>query len=344
MPQSPRRDPLACRPRHGAPWHAARTLAFFAMLTAPMAGQTQPTVATRDLFLEPMAVGQSMQVLPEQVARWREDARAHEDGNGMPRDLKLAAQLYCRAARFGDADAQFNLAWMLLNGRGVPRDDAHAAHLFAAAAEQGIVQAQNMLQSIGAPRGDVPPCLRSPEADRPPAATVAVARPPSTKPSSPPAARPAPPANAPESIVRFVDLVAPEYKLEPQLVLAVMATESNFNPLAVSPKNAHGLMQLIPETAARFNVRNLKDPVDNMRGGMAYLRWLLAYFEGDVMLALAAYNAGERAVERYRGVPPYAETRQYVLRILAAIGGKLTLPYDPNVTPPSQALAQRRMP
>jgi soluble lytic murein transglycosylase-like protein len=303
----------------------------------------QTTTPPRDPFLEPMAVGSTMQVLPEQVARWRDDARALEDGNGVPRDLKLAAQLYCRAARFGDAEAQFSLAWMLLNGRGVPRDDAHAAHLFAAAAEQGIVQAQNMAQSLGTPRGDVPPCLRSPEADRPVAsAPTGASKVAVVKVSVPPAARRPPPPNAPESIVRFVDLVAPEYQLEPQLVLAVIATESNFNPLAVSPKNAHGLMQLIPETAARFNVRNLRDPVDNMRGGMAYLRWLMAYFEGDVMLALAAYNAGERAVERYRGVPPYAETRQYVLRIISAIGGSLSHPFDPNVTPPSQVIAQSR--
>ena len=122
----------------------------------------------------------------------------------------------------------------------------------------------------------------------------------------------------PEPVVRFVTLVAPEYKLAPQLVLAVMATESNFDPLAVSPKNAQGLMQLMPGTAARFKVRQIQDPVQNIRGGMAYLRWLLAYFEGDLSLVLAAYNAGEGAVDRYRGVPPYAETRDYVPKVLAA--------------------------
>jgi soluble lytic murein transglycosylase-like protein len=138
--------------------------------------------------------------------------------------------------------------------------------------------------------------------------------------------------------VRFVDLVAPEYALAPQLVLAVMATESNFDPLAVSPKNAQGLMQLLPATAQRFQVRRITDPAQNIRGGMAYLRWLLAYFEGDLALALAAYNAGERAVERYRGVPPYAETRMYVRRIIAALGGQRSHPFDPRVTPPSDAL------
>jgi hypothetical protein len=313
-------------------------LALLLAVASPHAS-AQPLAAAKSLFTEPMAMAPGREVLPEQVARWRDDARAYEDGNGVPRDAALAAQLYCRAARFGDAEAQFSLGWMLMNGRGINRDDAHAAHLFAAAAEQGIEQARNLLQAMGPPRGEVPPCLRNPEADR----SADVAAEPAKaamRPAPPPPLRPTPPPNAPEAIVKFVDLVAPEYTLEPQLVLAVIATESNFNPLAVSPKNAHGLMQLIPETAARFNVRNLRDPVDNMRGGMAYLRWLLAYFEGDVMLALAAYNAGERAVERYRGVPPYAETRQYVLRILSAIGGRLSHPFDPSVTAPSQAIKQ----
>jgi soluble lytic murein transglycosylase-like protein len=143
-------------------------------------------------------------------------------------------------------------------------------------------------------------------------------------------------------IVNFVKLVAPEYQLEPNLVLAVMATESNFNPWAVSPRNARGLMQLIPDTARRFSVRDIMDPTQNIRGGMAYLRWLLAYFQGDLTLALAAYNAGEGAVERYRGVPPYAETRLYVARIIDRLGGLRRHPYDPKVTAPSDAMALMR--
>jgi soluble lytic murein transglycosylase-like protein len=239
---------------------------------------------------------------------------------------------------------------MLINGRGIQRDDAQAAHLFAAAAEQGIVQAQNMMQSLGSPRGTPPACLRSSQSEllataaTPPAVPVGKTATTSTKvpPSLRAVTRPPIAANAPEPIVRFVNLVAPEYKLDANLVLAVIATESNFNPIAVSPKNAQGLMQLIPDTAARFKVRTLADPVENMRGGMAYLRWLLAYFEGDLMLTLAAYNAGENAVDRYRGVPPYAETRQYVLRILASLGGQLSHPFDPTVTPPSEMLALMR--
>src|SRR5690606_11623651 len=110
---------------------------------------------------------------------------------------------------------------------------------------------------------------------------------------------------------------AKAYKLDPRLVLAVMATESGFDPNAKSPKNALGLMQLIPDTAARFNVKDILDPVENIRGGMAYLRWLLAYYRGDVTLTLAAYNAGEGAVDKHNGVPPYTETVAYVQRIRA---------------------------
>jgi len=110
---------------------------------------------------------------------------------------------------------------------------------------------------------------------------------------------------------------ARSYKLDPRLVLAVMATESGFDPNAKSPKNAWGLMQLIPETAERFNVKNILDPIDNIRGGMAYLRWLLSYYRGDVTLTLAAYNAGEGAVDKHSGVPPFSETLAYVQRIRA---------------------------
>jgi len=279
-------------------------------------------------------------VVPVQVERWRREAEAAEHGdNGQQRDPVLAAQLYCRAARFGDAVAQYNLAWMLTNARGIARDDAQAAYLFAAAAEQGLAQAQAMAARLGEPLGAPPPCLRPPDGEPPPLAAAAPARPSGKPVQLPP---PPPPANAPEPIVRFVNLVAPDYKLAPHLVLAVMATESNFDPLAVSPRNAQGLMQLIPDTAARFQVKRLTDPVQNIRGGMAYLRWLMAYFEGDVSLVLAAYNAGERAVDRYRGVPPYAETRNYVRRILASIGGQRSHPYDASVAQPSPMLALLR--
>lgn len=289
-------------------------------------------------------------VVPAQVLRWREEATALEHGeNGLPRDPARAATLYCQAARHGDAEAQFALAWMLTNARGIERDEPAAAHLFAAAAEQGLPQAVRMAGRMGTPLGDPPPCLRPPEPEPPkPVAS-------NQAPRTPPAATPAQPAGprpitahplyteAPRPIAEFVRLVAPDYQLPPQLVLAVMATESNFNPNAVSPKQAQGLMQLIPDTAARFKVRNIFDPAQNIRGGMAYLRWLLAYFEGDVPLALAAYNAGEGAVDRYRGVPPYAETRHYVRKVMALFDEAPKLPFDPKLTKPSSATATTRL-
>jgi soluble lytic murein transglycosylase-like protein len=281
-------------------------------------------------------------VVPARVERWRLEAKALEYGDGVPRDPVRAAELYCRAARHGDAEAQYSLAWMLTNSRGIERDEAQAAHLFAAAAEQGLEQARNIIARMGTPLGPPPACLRPPEEDR-----VAAAPPPrpatATAPARPLLLPPPPlPPNAPEPLVRYVTLAAPEFKLQPHVVLAFMATESNFDASAVSPKNAQGLMQLMPETAARFGVRNIRDPVQNIRGGMAYLRWLMAYFEGNVTLVAAAYNAGEKAVERYLGVPPYAETRLYVLRIKAASGGQAAYEYDPTVTRPSELMAAMR--
>ncbi len=356
MPDRLNRQP---RPPRTLRCAAAGLLAL--LLAMPAQAQVPGTVQLPGLTLETlprptMPPAERGPVVPAQVERWRKEALAHEHGDGAERDAVRAAQLYCRAARFGDAEAQYSLAWMLTNARGIERDDAQAAHLFSAAAEQGHAQAQAMATRLGTPLGSPPPCLRPPDGDLAPlvaaaprSSAVIVQRPqprvaaaaPAAPPVPPP---PPPPAHAPPQIVRFVQVVAPEYQLEPHVVLAVMAQESNFDPLALSPKNAQGLMQLIPDTARRFNVRNPTDPAQNIRGGMAYLRWLLAYFEGDLVLALASYNAGERAVERYRGVPPYAETRLYVRKIIAALNGQRSATFDPKATPPSDVLALLRNP
>ncbi|MEX5729629.1 soluble lytic murein transglycosylase-like protein [Rhodovulum iodosum] len=107
-------------------------------------------------------------------------------------------------------------------------------------------------------------------------------------------------------------------KVSPALVLAVIGIESSGRPRAVSPKGATGLMQLMPATAKRFGVTDITDPTQNIAGGVAYLDWLMKNFGGDPVLVLAGYNAGEGAVQRHGGVPPYAETRDYVPKVLAA--------------------------
>jgi soluble lytic murein transglycosylase-like protein len=109
---------------------------------------------------------------------------------------------------------------------------------------------------------------------------------------------------------------ARRHRLDPSLVLAVIAVESAFRPEAVSPKGALGLMQLMPATAASLGVKDAFDPVENLDGGARHLGSLLTLFGGDLQRALAAYNAGSGAVGRYNGVPPYRETRAYVKKVL----------------------------
>jgi soluble lytic murein transglycosylase-like protein len=112
-----------------------------------------------------------------------------------------------------------------------------------------------------------------------------------------------------------VSAAATEHGVDPALVRAIMHAESAFNPNAVSRAGAQGLMQLIPATASRFGVSSPFEPSQNINGGVTYLAWLLKRFDGDVQLAAAGYNAGEGAVDKYDGVPPYQETLRYVERV-----------------------------
>jgi hypothetical protein len=261
--------------------------------------------------------------LSEQLTR----AIAYEHGEGVPKDAKIAAALYCDAAVRGSNEAAFQLGWMYANGRGVPHDDAIAGALFQLAASEGYAFAKTALDHIGNVVGMLPDCMQP---IAPPPLQQADAHVDDDQVPDPFASLPADKMK----IVEAVRKLAPKYGIEPRLALSVIAVESNFDRFARSVKNAQGLMQLIPETAARFNVRNPFDTLDNIRGGLAYLRWLLAYYRGEVALAAAAYNAGERTVDRYRGIPPYPETQAYVRRVLDLFR-RDHHPYDASLVEPS---------
>jgi soluble lytic murein transglycosylase-like protein len=234
----------------------------------------------------------------------------------VPDAVDMPLPQLCAAARKGDVEALNQLAWAYAYGKGAARNDAYAAYLFFAASTQGHQGAKRMMHSMSWPAAQIPQCLL--EVPPPgPAPTVAV--------------------DAPPHIDKMVRSMAPKYGLDPKLVLAVIAVESNFDAFTLSPKNAMGLMQLIPETSKRFGVSKPFDARENIRGGMSYLRWLLAYFEGDLVLVAAAYNAGEGAVEKHRGVPPYAETQDYVRKVIARVG-TTSHTFDTSAARPSPAL------
>ena len=125
----------------------------------------------------------------------------------------------------------------------------------------------------------------------------------------------------PSEYDHLINQAASNHSLDPRLVKAVALVESGFNASAVSPKGARGLMQLMPATARGNGVRNVHDPAENIAGGTRYLSKLLDLFDGNLEKSLAAYNAGEGAVARYGGIPPYAETRDYVRKALTAYYG-----------------------
>jgi hypothetical protein len=128
------------------------------------------------------------------------------------------------------------------------------------------------------------------------------------------AARPS--STSTRNLNEVVNSVSSRYHLDPDLVASVIRAESGFNPHAVSPKGARGLMQLMPKTASQLGVPNAFDPQSNVQGGTRYLRELMERYNFDIVKALAAYNAGPQRVEQYGGVPPYYETRAYVARIV----------------------------
>lgn len=226
-------------------------------------------------------------------------AIAYEHGENILKDEQKAIQWYCKAALKNSTDAQVNLAWMLMNARGVKKDEAQAAYWFKKAAHSGDTYAQKMLPRLVQ---DIPEkqtlCIQPPKAYW------------QTKQCSIPC----------QKVVTIVKHLANKYKIDSQLVLAIIQQESKFDAKAQSHKGAMGLMQLRSATAKRFAITDIWDTKQNITAGIRYLLWLLKHYQGDVSLALAGYNAGEQTVDRYKGIPPYKETQNYVSRIMTFYG------------------------
>lgn len=242
-----------------------------------------------------------------------------------------AASLYCEASRYGSAEGQYRLGMLYAVGKGVPANRDYAANLFGLASSLGHYEAQKMLETVALTADLTPLCVQKNVApDKPPPEPEFASSPPID----------AYVASLPKDkrwIVGLADKVASWHQVDSKLVLSIITAESNFNATAESNKQAMGLMQLIPATAERFNVKNAYNASQNIKGGVKYLRWLLSYFRGDVTLAIAAYNAGEGAVDKHQGVPPYRETKAYVRKVMALYQQEHH-PFDASITAPSPAL------
>lgn len=245
---------------------------------------------------------------------------------GSAKNYSVAAANHCKAARDeNDANAQFALGWLYTNGRGVEKNEDLAAMFFKMAADQQHASAQSWLKnSKGNPSlASLPSCMLP----DPPTHIASVHQ---EEKELATEKREVKAFYTKGPIHKIVSKIAPEFQIDTDLVMAFIAVESGFNPHATSPKNAQGLMQLIPETAARFNVKDAYNPEQNVKGGMSYIRWLLAHFKGDLELVAAAYNAGENAVIKYKGIPPYPETQAYVKKIISLYGARFH-PYQASL-------------
>ncbi|MEN9428788.1 MAG: hypothetical protein RLZZ220_3137, partial [Pseudomonadota bacterium] len=242
------------------------------------------------LLLAVSALGVQAAGAEPEAPAWSEEppaiARLLESGYRaeLKRQPGVAAAEYCAAARDGSVEGQYRLGRLYLMGQGVARDNQVALTLLSIAAQRGHEKAASLVGGLGVGER-LPDCLLTGAAPVVAADVNEVV-----------------PHEVVERFVKalpadkrrhamLVQKLAPRFKVDPRLALAIVRTESNFDAAARSPKNALGLMQLIPDTAERFGVRDALDPEQNVRGGLAYLRWLLSQFKGDVALAAAAYNA-----------------------------------------------------
>ena len=237
-----------------------------------------------------------------------EQGWAAESGRGLNRNPFLAAGLYRQAGAMGSAEGYYRAALVLMPAAGPP--GASARCLLMAASQLGHGAAGELLERRDGPAGSASPTLCD---DDNAGGRIYLEFDLDGYVKSLHLPR--------QDVVRMIRRLAPIYGINPRLAVAMAAVESNFDPWALSPKSAMGVMQLIPATAERFGVRDPFNPEQNIRGGLAYLRWLDRYYRGDTVRMVAAYNAGEGAVDAHGGVPPYRETQAYVQRVLSFSGG-----------------------
>jgi hypothetical protein len=267
---------------------------------------------------------------PSKIQALLSTAKNHEKTLNNPEAAWQAVVNYCEASRLGSIEAQYLLGMLYRFGKGVATNQTFSAALFSLASSQGHAEALNMLDTISVTSSELPPCVTSEVL--PERAAITSLDIPSSTSDIERQLRVLP--DTKRWIIGLVETIAARHNIDPKLVLAIIAVESNFDVGARSPKNAMGLMQLIPDTADRFNIKNAFDAAQNIKGGVRYLCWLLSYYQGNVALAAAAYNSGEKTVDRYRGVPPYPETKKYVKRVMNLYRLQ-SHPYDEELTKPS---------
>ncbi|MHC9244610.1 lytic transglycosylase domain-containing protein [Aeromonas jandaei] len=256
------------------------------------------------------AQGRDFRQAPRAMTALRQGQAAQHSGN-----LQKAIALYCVAASTGNPEGYFRIGRLLATGPASVRSVKMANSYLAMAMRLGNQQASRYYNPrVGnAPMGDQ--CgvgMRGGQGSY------------FALPSTPfnveaYLARQSP---SKQKLATMLRHAAKRHQVDVRLVLAIAIAESNLESRAVSAKNAQGVMQLIPETQQRFGVTQPFDPAQNIKGGVSYLKWLDRRFDGDWVLISAAYNAGEKAVERYGGIPPYDETREYVKRVLYFAGHK----------------------
>jgi soluble lytic murein transglycosylase-like protein len=235
-----------------------------------------------------------------------EQGRAAEFGIGIRKNPLLAIALYCDAGTMGSPEGFFRVGRVLATGKGDLRNPRLANAYLALAARLGSQQALKYYDPnvdnaiLGDQCGVFADIADKQRFDL----DGYLARQPPAK----------------QKIALLIRIAARQFHVDERLALAIGLAESNLQTSAVSPRNAQGVMQLIPATQERFGVTSPFDPEQNIRGALAYLQWLQRRFAGDWRLIAAAYNAGEGAIDRHGGIPPYPETQQYVRRVLHFAG------------------------